>query len=215
MTVRLDRSQDLEREVPVALERVHPLVARGARVHDQRGAARPLCLREQDRAGSAHLELEGGVGRAPDHRAAVGVEQHGRLVPRCVLELLDHELPATCGRGPMNSAERLPLLVLADGVELEPGRAAHEQPAAARRAGARVREEALEIDEAGIDEQRLTPRKRHLDALEPEGVLDHDLGRLDRIPPSRDVVEDVATTQTPSVPGEHGLARADPRDPLQ
>ena len=70
----------------------------------------------------------------------------------------------------MDAPERLALLVLADAVELEPGKAAKEETASARRLAAGVGEEPLDVDEPRVDEERLGPRELDLDALQRELV---------------------------------------------
>ena len=83
-------------------------------------------VRAQDRARRAHLHVEG----LGDHGLLVRVEEHRDLVVGRVLELLDHQRSAPCGRPPVHLAQRLALLVLADAVQVEARGAAQQQPAA-------------------------------------------------------------------------------------
>ena len=127
--VRLDRREDLEARTPVAVAGVDALCVRDARALTSRTARRPRrtwALRIEPAA--PDLELEARVRRRRRDPRALRVEQDGRLVARRVLELLDHQLPALRGRGPVHPPQRLALCVLAHAVEVEAARPPHEQP---------------------------------------------------------------------------------------
>ncbi len=212
--VRLGRRKDLERQVPVAVEGVDALVRRPGAVHNERRTPAAARVGLDDGAGGADRELEARVGRLADDDARVRIEEHGGLVPRRVLELLDHQMAAPRGRGPVDAAERFALLIIADAVEVEAGRPPQEQPATLRRARAGFREEAIDVDEPRVDEDRRGRRQRHCDPLEPERILDHHLGFLDRVAPARDAAQQVAAAQAAVAALQRRLALSEARDPL-
>ena len=137
-------------------------------------------VRAQDRAGRAHLDVE----RLADDRTAVRVEQHRNLVVRHVLELLHHQLAALRGRPPVHLAQRLALLVLADAVQVEPGRPPQHDVTAGK-CHAELREDALELDEARIDEERRLRAEVLLRVREPERVLEHGPNRVESVAAAR------------------------------
>ena len=96
---------------------------------DTKVAGRPrvaCACRIDPAARTATSKLEsGGVA---DRAARVAVEDHDDPVVRPVLELLHHQLPPACARRPVHATKRLALLVLANGVEVEPGRAPQQEP---------------------------------------------------------------------------------------
>jgi hypothetical protein len=214
VAVRLDGREDAERAVPLAVERVHALVGRAGAVDDQRRPAAAARMRLEDGARSAHGELEARVGRLAHDHAAVGVQEDGGLVAGRVLELLHHQLPALGGGRPVDAAQRLALLVLPDAVQVEPGRPAHEQAPPFGRARPGLREEAVEVDEARVDEDRRAGRKVDGHALEAERVLDHDLGLLHRVAAARHAPQRVATAEAAVTADERRLALAQPGDAL-
>ncbi len=214
VSVGLDRGEELERSVPVAVEGVDPLVGRRRRAHDERRVPAALHMRVEDRARGAQPHLERRVGRDADESRRVRVEEHRRLVAGRVLELLHHQLAAPGGRGPVDASQRLALLVLADAVQLEPGGPAHDQLPPAGGAAARVREDRLEVDEPRVDEQRGRARERNLDALEAERILEDDRRGRDRVAPARHGRDDVAAREPAGRAAQHGLLLAEPRDRL-
>src|SRR5919201_2741126 len=105
---------------------MNSLVRTRGGVDEERGASSLRCGCLQGRTRSSYLELEGRIRRRAEDRACLGVEQDGGLVARSVLELLHHQMPTFGSRGPMHAAQRLTLLVVAHGVEIEPGRPPQE-----------------------------------------------------------------------------------------
>src|SRR5512132_815812 len=124
-------------------------------------------MRAQNRSGRAHLELKARVRRDAGHRGRIGVEEHSSLVARRIFELLHHQVPALGRGGPVNAPERLALLVVPDAVEVEAGRTAEKQAPALDRTRTGVREEAVELDEPWVDENRRSGRQVDLNSLEP------------------------------------------------
>ncbi len=94
-------------------------------------------------------------------------------------------------RRPVHAPERFALLVVTNRMEVEAGRPAEEQAPALEGAGAGVREERVEVDEARVDEDGVARWQRDLDLLETEGVFEEGLRRLDRIAAARNRIEDV------------------------
>ena len=215
VTVGLDGREDPERSVPVAVEGVHALVRR-ARAVDEQGSAPPAArMGLEDGAGGAHGELEARVGRLADDHARVGVQEHGGLVARRVLELLDHQLPALGGGRPVDATQRLPLLVLA-------GRCAGRSPNGRRMRSRRpsgVRAPDSENRRSSSTRRGYTriaapvgSATRH--ALEAEGILDDDLGLLHGVAAARHAAQRVAAAEPPVPAYERGFALAEPRDAL-
>jgi hypothetical protein len=99
-------------------------------------------------------------------------------------------------------------------VQVESCRAAEQEPQAFECARAALGEERLELDEPRIDKERFARRERDVDPLEGKRVLEHELGRLDRIAAPRHVLEDVAAADAPVPPPERCLELAQLRDPL-
>ena len=114
----------------------------------------------------------------------------------------------------MDAAERLPLLVVAHAVEVEAGRPPHQEPAPLGGARSGFREQPVHVDEPRIDEDRRARRKLDRGPLEPERVLDHDLGLLGRIAPARNPPKDVAAAKAAVAADERGLPLAETGDPL-
>ncbi len=122
---RLGRGQQLQRAGPVRCGRVDVLYLASRGAHDEHRALALANVRIEDRAGGgANLDVEA----APDDGLRIGVEEHRDLVARRILELLHDQLSATRGRRPVNAAERLALLILADAVKLEPARPSQQEP---------------------------------------------------------------------------------------
>jgi hypothetical protein len=88
------------------------------------------------------------VERLADNGPAICIEQNRDLVVRHVLELLHHQLAPPRGRPPVHLPQRLALLVLADAVQVEPGRPPQDD-VTARHRHAQLREDALELDQRG------------------------------------------------------------------
>ncbi len=213
VAVRLDGGEELERARPVAVERVDALVGPSRGGDDQRRAPAAPRVGAHDRAGGADAELEGRVGRLADHRPRVRVEEDGALVARRVLELLDHQLAPARGRGPVDAPEAVARRVLAHRVELVARRAPQDEVPPAGVLAALVREELVQLDEPRQHEQRLGADELDLDPLEPERVLEHDAGRLDRVAAPRDVLEDVAASQPAAPSSCAGGSRSPPAAP--
>ena len=214
VAVRLHGGEDLERAVPVAVEGVDALIDRPRAVDDERRAPPSGGVRLDDRARRAHRQLEARIGRVADHHRRVAVEQHCRLVPRRVLQLLHHQVAAPGGRRPVDAAERLALLVVADAVEVEARRTAQEQPTPLRCPRPRLGEEPVDVHEPRIDENRRTRRQLDGDPLEAERILDHDLGLLDRIAAARHPAQHVAAAQAAVAADERRLPLPQARDLL-
>src|SRR5205814_1262979 len=88
-------------------------------------------------------------------------------------------------------AQRLAVLVLAHAVQLEAARPTQEQLPAVDRVRARLGEQAVELDEARIDEKRPAARQLHLRPLEAERVLEERARLAERVAPARQSAEDV------------------------
>ncbi len=155
-------------------------------------------MREQDRARGADLNVE----RVPDDRPPVGVQEHRHLVVRRVLELLHHQLSALRSRPPVHLAKRLALLVLAHAVQIEAGSPAEQHPAAALAQAGILREEALEVDEPRVDEERRLASELGLGAGQPEGILEDRPHGLEAVAAAGHAGENVAREQRSSVPRE-------------
>jgi hypothetical protein len=214
MAVGLDRGQDLQRPVPVPVERVDALVKGPRAVDEERRPPSAARVGAQDRPRGAHGELEARVGSLADDRSRVGVEEHRGLVARRVLQLFHHQPAALRGGRPVDAPERLALLVLAHAVEVEARRAAQQEPAALRRARPCIGEEPVHVDQTGVDEDRGGSWELDRDALEAERVLDHDLGFLDRVAPARDAPKHVAPAQAPVTAHERRLPLPEAGDAL-
>ena len=78
----------------------------------------------------------------------------------------------------MDAAQRFPLLVVADAVEVEADGPPQQKPPAMLGTGAAVEEEPLELDEARIDDERLLLLERPgLASASPNGsVIDRRTG---------------------------------------
>jgi len=113
--LRLHGGEQVERLAPVGLAGLHSPLLAPARVDDQHRATASPRVREQNRAGRAHLNVEA----LAHNRGGIGVEDDGHLVARRVLELLDHQLGASRGRRPVHATRGFALLVLAHAVQLE------------------------------------------------------------------------------------------------
>jgi hypothetical protein len=87
--------------------------------------------------------------------------------------------------------QRLAALVLADGVELEARGPAQQQPATILGVSAALREEAVESDEARVDEQRRAGFEVELGSSEAEWVVDRRTRGLEDVTAARDPLEDV------------------------
>ena len=196
----LDGGEQVERLPPVALGRADALLLGVRAVDDQHRPPPAPDVREQERARRAHLHVEA----LADDRLRVGVEHDRDLVARRVLELLDHQLRAPRGRAPVHLAQRVAVLVVAHAVQVEARRPPQQQPPPVVRAGAALREEPVELDQARVDEQRAGRLERLLDPLEAERVLDHRDRALELVAAARQPLEHVA-----GVPG-----RADRRGEL-
>ena len=129
-------------------------------------------MRLEDGACRLYLELERVVRRLAHDGSRVAVQENGGLVARRVLELLHHQVPAPGRRRPVHTPKRLSLLVVAHRMEVEARRPAQQQPAPFERTRSGVGEERVEVDEAWVDEDGLAGRKRDLDPLEAERVLE-------------------------------------------
>ena len=208
--VRLHGGEDLERAVPVAVERVDALVDRSRGVDDERRTPPSARVRLEDRAGGADGELEARIGRVTHDQRRSASRSTARLVPRRVLQLLDHQVAAPGRRRPVHAPQRLALLVVADAVEVEAARPPQQQPPPLRRPRTGLGEEPVDVDEPRVDEDRRPRGELDVDALEAEGVLDDDLGLLDRIAAARHAPEQVAAAQA-TVRGGRAASRGSPR----
>ena len=101
----------------------------------------------------------------------LGVEDHRDLVARGVVEILDHQLAPAGGGRPVHLAQRLALLVLAHAVQVEAGRTPHREAPALVRLDP-LGEDAFQLDQARVDEERAVGRQRLLDPLQAEGVVE-------------------------------------------
>ena len=91
----------------------------------------------------------------------------------------------------MHPAQRLALLVLADAVEVEAGRAPEQEPAAVLGVRAALGEEPVERDEPRVDEQRASRVELDVHAREPERVVDRRARLLDDVAAARHALEHV------------------------
>ena len=108
----------------------------------------------------------------------------------------------------MHLAQRLAVLVLAHAVQLEAARPAEQQPAAVEEVGARLGEDAVELDETRVDENRPAGSELDLGALETERILDHRARLRVRVPAARERAQDVARPQPVTVTVERRLPLA-------
>ena len=92
----------------------------------------------------------------------------------------------------MHLAQRFPLLVLADAVQVEPGRAPQEHAAARLRRAAGFREDAVELDQARVDEERRLGAQELLGPGERERILEDGSHGFEAVPPATHRREDVA-----------------------
>ena len=90
----------------------------------------------------------------------------------------------------MDRPERLPLGVLAHSVRLEPARTPHRGPAAAFSPCARIREQRLELGDAGPHGHRARPVDDELEVGQAERIPHAQSTRSERVPAPRDVFED-------------------------
>ncbi len=208
-TVRFRGCEELERAPAVAFGRgrLHGFLARA--VHDQNGAAVPARVREQDRSRGAHLQVERRR-RCPRPR----VEQDGDFVARRILQLLDHQARALGGRAPMDAAQRFALLVVAHAVQVEAARLAHQQPPALGKGRTDAREEAVELDQPRVDENRGGGVQVDLRAGQAERVLEHRGHLLELVAAAgeRDKQVVARTARAGALQPRHSLAEL--RDPL-
>ena len=177
LPVLLGDGEDLERPrpVPLVVADGHRVDA-GARCHLETRVTPSPRMRPHERPGGAHLRVEARGARRAGAVAGLGVEHDDDLVPRRVLELLDHQLVSARGGGPVHAAERLAALVLAHAVELEAGRAAEQDSSGPVRPKAALAEEDVEAGQARIDDQRRGVAER-LDPLrKAERILDDGAG---------------------------------------
>ena len=98
---------------------------------------------------------------------------------------------AARGGRPVDTPQRLSLLVVADAVELEADRPPQQEPPPVLGAGATVEEEALEVGEAGVDDERLLLLQRQRRLGEAERVCDRQADRREAMTPARHVAEPV------------------------
>src|SRR4051794_20572926 len=70
-------------------------------------------------------------------------------------------------------------------------------------------EDAVEVDEPRVDEQRAFAWDRLLDALEPEGIVDDDSNVRERVPATRQLLEEVAGAKVVAVSLEDGRTLAE------
>src|SRR5579864_2524640 len=193
--VRLRSRERLTRSPPLPFGGHRLRLARSG-IDDQRAPATTAEMRLQDRACGAHSDLEALTRTG----AGIAVEQDRDLVARRILELLHHQAAPARGRAPVHHAERLALRVLADAVQLVPGRAPQQQPPPVLRVRAALREEALQLDEPRIDDERLRLALLERRTREPERVLDREAYRVERVAASRNGAQVVAAGE--SVPAD-------------
>ena len=154
----LHRRELLERDAPVTLERRPPASAEPARRgdHERRAAAvggRAGGGPSPRRAPSISNDESGAL---PATKSGARVEHHRGLVARRVLQLLHHQLLAARGRAPVHAPQRLAVLVVAHGVQVEAG-AARQQVAPDMPFGpAALREQPVEL--VGSADRRRSPR---------------------------------------------------------
>src|SRR4029078_2317755 len=128
--------------------------------------------------------------------------------------LLDHELAALCGCPPVHLAQRLALLVLADRVQVEAGRSPQEHAPTGLGRTARLREDAIELDEAREDEERRLRTPQLLGARERERILEDRAHGLEAVPAAAHRREDVADEERHASPVQLHAAVAETRDSL-
>ncbi len=177
----------------------------------RRPAAGGVCL--HDRACCTNRRVEGRLRRSPDLAAPVAVEDHDDAVVGRVLELLHHQLAAPRARRPVDAPKRLALLVLTDGVEVEPcGAPEQDAPAVADRAPT-VAEQPVECRKPRTDDDRASlggdPRG---DRQEAEEVTQDDAGLGKRVDAAWQPAELDPPRSRPSVSRETTRARAEASD---
>src|SRR4029453_19139963 len=107
----------------------------------------------------------------------------------------------------------LALLILADAVQVEPRRAPQHDVTACER-HAELREDAVELDEAWVDEERRLGAEGLLRAREPERILEHGPHRVEPVAAARHPWQDVAHDQFSSPSVQLNAALAEPGDLL-
>src|SRR5262249_29196089 len=126
-----------------------------------------------------------------------------------------HQLAAARGRRPMHAPQRLPLLVLAHAMELEAHRPAQQKAATVVRARSSVEEGPLELDEIGIDDERLILLKGELRLGQTERTGDREAHSLEAVPPAWHRGELVpARRNAPPAAAKLDVVLAEPADAL-
>src|SRR5262249_12866963 len=185
--VGLGRGEELECALPLVPVRADPLRVPAGRVEHENAAAPAFHLNLENRAGDSNRGVERRVRRRADDGFRISVEPPGPLAARGVLELLHHERAAPRGRGPVDTSQRLALLVVADAVELEADGTPKEEPPAVLGACAAVEEDSVELDEARIDDERLLLLEREARLGEAKRIRDREPNRREGVPASRHV----------------------------
>src|SRR5207253_2276312 len=139
-------------------------------------------------------------GRAGDPRG-IAVEEHRDLLARRILELLHHQRTTACGGGPVDAPQRLPLLVVADAVDLEADGPPQQEPAPVLGAGAAVEENPLEVDQPWVDDERLLLVERKCGLRETERIGEGQLHRCEAVASARDVENEVGAGMAATAPG--------------
>ena len=99
-------------------------------------------------------------------------------------------------------------------MQLEAARPAQEQAPPVRRVRPALREQALELDESRVHEERAASAERHLCPLEAERVLEERRRVLVGVAAARQPVQDVARVEPPAAPAKRRPPFAEPADPL-
>ena len=178
---------------------------------DERRFSAPGCVHLEDGAGRAHRLIEAGVPRLAACSNGVAVEKHDDRVPRRVLELLHHQLPAAGSGGPVHATERLALRVLAHRVEVEARRDVAGAVDVLLPHPSGVAEQRLQLDEPRVhDHGRARRIDGQRDRLEPEVVAELDSRIRDRKATSTKTPEVEIAPRGSPVPLEPARVVAEP-----
>ena len=110
----------------------------------------------------------------------------------------------------MHLAKRLALLILAHAVQIEAGGPAEQHPAAALAQAGILREQAVEVDEPWVDEERRLASEVGLCACQPERILEHRPHGFEAVAAAGYACEDVAREERSSLPREPNTSLAEP-----
>ena len=211
--VRLGRGERIHGSVEIPHRGAHGNHGACATGRDERRRAPAHGVGLQQRARNPHSRVEARVRRVADGVPRVAVEDHDHTVVGRVLELLHHELPASRARRPVHAPERLTLLVLAHGVEVEACGSTQENSASVPRRAPGIREQPVERRQArSHDDRHVLGQHSRRDGDEAEEVAEDDsrIGELENAARQRPEID--PAFRQPTVPMHPARACAEPAD---